>query len=329
MNSVVSLSDPSFLKPFLLHRLPKALFVYFVAGNCLAFLGNLHWSLELLTHFKIQLLLASLLFAFVFAATRAWRWAGAAVCVAALNLFAIAPWYVPTARAYPAGDEQRLRLMLSNVLYTNERYDDLLKLVRAEQPDLLVLQEVTEAWERALQPLRQDYPHGAFEPRDQAAGMALLSRRPLTAVVAPINSFLSPSVLAEFEFAGQTVSLLTIHPLPPQGRLRSELRNREFDYAAEFLRTRPDPKILLGDLNVTMWSPNYARLIEQSGLVNVRQGFGVVPTWPAFSRLRLLQIPLDHCLVSPNVRVIDVRTGPHIGSDHLPLIVDLGISQNH
>lgn len=76
-----------------------------------------------------------------------------------------------------------------------------------------------------------------------------------------------------------------------------------------------------GDLNVTMWSSNYSKLIADSGLANSRKGFGILATWPMF--FPLLSIPLDHCLVSPGIGINACRSGPDIGSDHLPLIVEL------
>jgi hypothetical protein len=66
--------------------------------------------------------------------------------------------------------------------------------------------------------------------------------------------------------------------------------------------------ILLGDLNVTPWSPHFRQLLQQTGL-------------PA--QVPPLRIPLDHCLVSPAFQVIERRVGPRLGSDHLPLIVTL------
>jgi hypothetical protein len=56
-----------------------------------------------------------------------------------------------------------------------------------------------------------------------------------------------------------------------------------------------------------------------------------IPTWPTeakFSPIKpplswLLLIPIDHFLISPEIKVLDIRTGANVGSDHLPLIADL------
>jgi endonuclease/exonuclease/phosphatase (EEP) superfamily protein YafD len=77
---------------------------------------------------------------------------------------------------------------------------------------------------------------------------------------------------------------------------------------------------VLGDLNMTVWSPYYKSFVEKTKLHNTRTGFGILPTWPAQSPL--LFIPLDHCLVSEDIKVLHTRTGRNVGSDHLPLITD-------
>jgi endonuclease/exonuclease/phosphatase (EEP) superfamily protein YafD len=40
-----------------------------------------------------------------------------------------------------------------------------------------------------------------------------------------------------------------------------------------------------------------------------------------------LMIPIDHCLVSDDIRVIMAQLGEAIGSDHLPLIIELEIEK--
>jgi len=41
-----------------------------------------------------------------------------------------------------------------------------------------------------------------------------------------------------------------------------------------------------------------------------------------------LMIPIDHCLVSRGIRVVKAQAGERIGSDHLPLIVELEIKKS-
>jgi len=122
---------------------------------------------------------------------------------------------------------------------------------------------------------------------------------------------------------GQTVSLLATHPLPPGSKRTFEERNSQLLAIADLSRKHAAPFILNGDLNTTMWSPYFSRLVRRSGLVDARMGHGLLLTWP--SEFPHLRIPLDHCLVSRDIGVARIKTGRAIGSDHLPLIVDLAI----
>ena len=70
-----------------------------------------------------------------------------------------------------------------------------------------------------------------------------------------------------------------------------------------------------------MWGSHYQNLEQAAGLRNVRCGFGVLPTRPA--GFAAVGIPLGHCPVSPGIDAVDLKPGPDIGSDHLPLIVEL------
>ena len=54
---------------------------------------------------------------------------------------------------------------------------------------------------------------------------------------------------------------------------------------------------------------------------DTRAGFGVQPTFPASSWL--VRIPIDHVLVSCSVGVTERRVERDVGSDHLPVVVDL------
>jgi endonuclease/exonuclease/phosphatase (EEP) superfamily protein YafD len=113
-----------------------------------------------------------------------------------------------------------------------------------------------------------------------------------------------------------------IHPSNAIGKAYVEERNRQLAAIADYVAKVKNP-LVVGDLNVTMWSPYYKPLTTKAELRNARAGFGVLPTWPTFSPL--LSIPIDHCLVSRDIKVLNIRTGREVGSDHLPLITDLWI----
>jgi endonuclease/exonuclease/phosphatase (EEP) superfamily protein YafD len=222
----------------------------------------------------------------------------------------------------------RLKVIQANVLYVNTDYAAFIDFVEHERPDVLIVQEVTAGWLDALKALSGYTSISRIVPEDGGSGIALYSRIPLQSPkIVSLGDDKRPGITAGINADGRIVSLLTIHTHAPLRRNYYEYRNEQLAAAARYVRNLPAPKIFVGDLNTSLWSPYYADFTRQTELVDARQGFGVLPSWPTFMPFgSLLMIPIDHCLVSPDIKIFDTRVGADIGSDHLPLIVELEIS---
>jgi len=288
-----------------------------------AFLGRWHWLLELTTHWRLQYAVG--LGALTVAAALARKLKPALVfgAFALVNVFVLAPCYIP-ARPAAAASASQLRVMVLNVHTENVQYDAALREVIGSKPDVLVLEEVNALWLRQLGALMAEYPFQVCAEREDNFGIAMFSRLPLKSGQALyLGEAGVPSVQGIVTVGGKEVLVVGTHPLPPANRENARLRNEQLDALARHLSAFTGRKALLGDLNVTPWSPYFGRLLRASGLRDTGAGCGLQPTWPA--RVVPLWIPIDHCLVSPELGVIRRRTGRYIGSDHYPLVVDLAV----
>ncbi|MFN0109935.1 MAG: endonuclease/exonuclease/phosphatase family protein [Blastocatellia bacterium] len=245
----------------------------------------------------------------------------------AINLVDVAPWFIGNRNSCSKrSGRRRLKLLLANVNFENTAHGPFIAFVKRQAPDVLVVQEANSAWCDSLLSLQSLYPFYQSLPKSGGSGMALYSRFRFQQLSIELNEGNArPSILAKMDFDGVTVSLLSIHPRAPIQKGHFELRNAMFDSAAECLRKLSGPKIFVGDLNITPWSHYYRNFAEQTGLTDVRKGFGLLPSWPTFLLFKWLMIPLDHCLVSNDICVTNVKTGQASGSDHLTLIVELEI----
>ena len=311
------------LQPRLAGLLQAAAFLT-VVFSLATLADHLHRYLELFSHFRLQYLGAALLLSILLFVLRSRRWAALMLVVAAINVVPVWPWFAAEARATPQAGPT-IKLLLSNVYAGNQSMQALIDLVIAEDADIVFLQELTGKRNAELAQLRETFTYSLNIPREDNFGIAILSRHPfVSAKVIESPPFELPSLVVEVEFGDDAIAFVTTHPLPPIGKTGFESRNTQLASIAELVNQFSGPRVLIGDLNTTMWGHHYEQLVADTGLLNTRQGFGVLPTWP--THLPFAMIPIDHCLVSDQFRVIDARTGPDIGSDHLPLIVELAVT---
>jgi endonuclease/exonuclease/phosphatase (EEP) superfamily protein YafD len=296
--------------------------------------GNVY--LELLSHFKVQYLILIILFFCLLLLVRKKKFIIISLFCLSITLIDIIPWYIPQ---FPKSldNPAQLRILNANLNIQNQNYSEVLALVRKEKPDIAIFIEINNAWVEQLNSLKDILPNAVVRANPYNLGIAVYSQRPLEkGSITYFGGSKNPSIVARLNINQQNLTLVATHPPPPQPGGLFQTRNQHLAEISQYIKPLSTPVIIAGDLNITMWSLYYKRFIQETKLKNARQGFGLLPSWPVktnyppYSKipailLRFLSIPIDHCLISPNIQVAKIRTGPNVGSDHRPLITDLVI----
>jgi endonuclease/exonuclease/phosphatase (EEP) superfamily protein YafD len=220
------------------------------------------------------------------------------------------------------------RVMSVNLLMINERYDQVIERIRAERPDVLVLQEYTGWWHRSMQKaLSTEYPHCRFETRDDSFGAAVYSRTPFVgdATGEPkLGTWAAASAQQRVvvQVGGQNVAIYNVHLLPPR-RLDYTLEHRlQFADLADALSMEKLPALVVGDFNWTESMPQHAAL-RGLGWRDAQDvaGAGLGATWPMNSVFRYLPgVRLDHAYLAPTLTCTRVSTVQIPGSDHKAVV---------
>lgn len=303
-----------------LHRWVAAGLVGVALASLAAALASSGWPFELFAHFRWQLAAACLALLLLCLPLRT-RWMPV-VAVLALVCQGVpparAPWH--SAPAGPTGCQgPQLRVASVNLYFRNDDPRRVLQWLRSNSVDVLVLQEFTPVWERALQPVIRDYPHRLLLARDDPYGIALLSRLPLEDA-RPVDFAADglPSLVAELRLGGQPLQVIGMHTHWPLVPSLQQARDLGLAHAATLVRQSSRSTVLLGDLNLTPYAPAFSRLLRESGLRDALADRWWRPTWRA--GFWPLALPIDHVLVPPTACVQQADIGPDVGSDHRPVL---------
>jgi endonuclease/exonuclease/phosphatase (EEP) superfamily protein YafD len=284
-------------------------------------LGRYAWPLDLFAHFRIHYcaLFAALAIALLLLRRRILAIAslvGAVVSVIPVVSYA----WIPAQSAPARGDA--LRIVSLNVWFRNHDYARIADYLRATNADAIVLQEATGPAALRLHALLPAYPYAHID--HEWHGSAVFSKWPLAAAASrPLAMHGSRAAYVQIDWRGTPLTLLGVHLHWPLGARNAHTRNAELITVSALAKAQAGPLLVLGDFNTTRWSFHFQDAVRESGLSECARGQRVAASWP--SHVSWIGIRIDHCLASRDWRVIDMCTGPHVGSDHRALIVDLAI----
>ena len=293
--------------------------ICFLLGAASPFFPLSVWPLELLSHFQAQYMAGGLV---LLALSRDMRVSAALIAGLLLCAVSLSPFFIGRAKGVDGASE--LKIIQVNVYKFNEDKAGMVQWLLRENPDLVVAAEVTPDWARVLEGLHGTLPHRFESVREGSHGMAVYSRYALTAqdILYPDGNQI-PALSFDVGMPGKTLAVLSLHPSTPMTRTEAAMRDLHFDLARRWAAERLDrPAVVLGDLNVTSFSPAYKAMMAGTELRNAREGFGLFPSWPA-DFPSFLRIPIDHVLCNGLVTVHSFMTGPVTSSDHLPTVTHL------
>ena len=309
-------------------RLVWFVFAATAIATLLSLLATRHWLFELFTHFRPYYLLLQAALFLVLLSWRQRRAAAVTLMLAGSNLSFVGPYVVPLmvqeSAAVVAG--ATTTVVVVNLNYRNDEYARVLDYVRQRSPDVVLFSELTGAWEAALTSLEFDYAYKTTYAREGPYGMGIYSRLPLASIEAlELGAPDTVNMRAVLDVAGHKIDIYSVHLMAPTKPDWAATRVTQFDALKESIAAAKAPghiTVVAGDLNVTPFSPYFTDLLEHTGLDDAARRYGLRHTWPTY--MFPLGIAIDHCLVTPADAVARVDLGPDLGSDHLPLEIEIG-----
>lgn len=280
-----------------------------------------YWIVDIASQFPFQYAMASLIIS-AFCLRKKLK----LFCLSAVLLFIfnISPIINLEKSIHAAGHaDSAFKVYSANIYKDNAELSNLYHEIQKNDPEIVLLLEVTPKHSEQLRPIVQAYPYRVEKISDGALGFVFLSKFPVHNYhITKLSEYGNSLLEAVLEINQKSVMFYGMHAQRPD-KAGFDERKRQFFGPALQIREQSLPAIVAGDFNTTPYSPVFRKFASIAGLKDSREGFGWQPSWPTF--FPPLWIPIDHVLVTHDIQVRKRTTGSYIGSDHYPVITELSL----
>lgn len=286
-----------------------------------AFFGGIWWGLDLLANYRWQTMWAALFASVLYALSGRGLFTAVFIVAAVINLWLILPAWVGS---HPAASGE-----------------DTIEVTHADLSGMLDDVEASIAWLVHGDPdllLIAGAPADAIDAILVADGSSTLLNRGSTSSGVAVFARGDWTITTAFDAGGEPVYRITVPsgagvidvvtawgPMATSGSTSDALDNR-FTTITETVASSVNPVAVIGNLGATKWSTVSRSLLGATGLRDATEGFGYLSTWPTSDLPiigRWVGIPIDVAYVGPELAPIEVIVGPDIGTDHLPLTIEI------
>ena len=300
-----------------------------LGATTISLLARYWWLADLIANLRIQLIIGLIFASAGLVVTRQSRLAGLVMLALIWHGSWIAPYLFATQKPV---DVRPLKVCVVNVLTQNLQHDKVLTVLKNADADVIAVLELgTDLESRLNEELDDRYQHRITEPSDDGNfGIGLWSKLPLQdEKIFHLTVPLVPSISAQVIWEGQPVRLFATHPIPPVNSRYFQARNRHLKLLAQRIRVQDQGSleasmIIVGDLNLTPWSPWYGKFLADAGLKDCIAGDRMASLTPTWYRWRLFPfgLVLDHGFCAGGLSCMSRKVLQDIGSDHRPVLLE-------
>lgn len=266
---------------------------------------------------------------------RARRLSGLYLLVTLVGVLWIVPPLIPTQFGTTSQQGTQVEVITLNLYPFNTNLDQASAWISAYAPDIVALQEMPDDMS-AFDALDTFYSQQSAQTIEY--GSIVYTNFPiLTSEDIDLGEASIQRLVLDIE--GTEVALYNVHLAAPLNdretnwtalRYDESRRNAQILALIDIINAETLPMIVLGDFNMTEWSPSYHQLTAVLDDAYRNTSWGIGATFPAGESEELSSgyprlFRLDYLWYSDSMAVTNALVGANIGSDHLPLRVELVI----
>lgn len=227
-----------------------------------------------------------------------------------------------------AGSAGTFKLVQFNALKANRTPQAAAAWIRQERPDVVTMEETLGSSRTILHLLRPFYPYQVSCLSRMRCSTVILSREAPSASGGlargdPENRKTLSAIWMRFDRDGHPFTVIAVHMMRPWPW--GDQESGRVMLAAFLNMTDRNRTIVAGDFNTTPWA---VAMRSQDRLIALPR-YTHKPTWPAMVDGIATPpiLPIDHIYAGSDWRMTGLRSGPRLGSDHLPLVATLRLQE--
>ncbi|PZQ47389.1 MAG: hypothetical protein DI551_03590 [Micavibrio aeruginosavorus] len=301
--------------------------------NTLGLLAKHHWLFDLLSNFKPQYFVGSLILTAICLFYRQMSLA-ALMFVLGISLFVEIQSVNSRPFAKPPELKPNFTVVQYNKHFANHDYKTIKPWIEEQDADVVLINEsLWDSIEDIKSDFKQEFPYKfPYNRLERFGDIFVLSKWPMlvTPLEMPFDDqiFYASKIVIRKNDLRQVV-IYAYHAMTPVGRNDFQRRNYELGTLADIVNAQGRKTvIMMGDWNMTPYSPQFKQILKTTGLNY--QNYDLFPqtTWPSFNFFGFLKIPIDQIIYSNRLDLISIKSGPASHSDHNSLVAKFHVPKD-